>query len=61
MLQYNANILPSRVSLRVFVVLHISGLCGVDGVVAAHGTVFTRKPVCSTLAENNVTGNNVLS
>ena len=59
-LEDDADVLPLRVLLGVFVVFHVPAFCGVDGVVAAHGTVLTGEPVRAALAEDDVSGDDIL-
>ncbi len=59
-LEDDADVLAFGVFLRVFVVFYIAGFGGVDSVVAPHAAVVAGEPVCATLAEDDVTWDDIL-
>jgi hypothetical protein len=46
--------------LGVFVVFYVAGFGGVDGVVTSHATVIAGEPVCTALAEDDITWDDIL-
>jgi hypothetical protein len=54
------NVLAFGIELGIFVVFHITGLGSVDGVVASHGAVLAGEPVCASLAEYDVSWDDIL-
>lgn len=59
-LKYYADVLAFGVSLGIFVVFHVAGLCSIDCVIATHVAVFAGEPMGAALAEYYVTGDYVL-
>jgi len=60
-LEGDTNVLPLWVFLRVTVVSYVTRLCGEDAVVAAEFAVFAGKPGRSSLSEDDVSRNDILS
>lgn len=56
----DSDILALRVKLGIFVVFHVAGLGGIDGVVASHSAVLAGEPVCAALAEYDVAWDDIL-
>ncbi len=61
LLESHANVFPLRMHRGVTVVVHVTGLRGVDGVVSADVAVRTREPVRAALAEDDVAWDDILA
>ena len=60
-LEGDTNVLPLWVFLRVTVVSYVTRLCREDAVVAAEFAVFAGKPGRSSLSEDDVSWDDILS
>lgn len=60
-LESDTNVLPLWVFIRITVVPYVTRLCSEDAVVAAEFAVLAGKPGCSSLSEDDVSWDDILS